>query len=189
MLACNGAEPETESDGDGDGDGPRAESTGAMMDSSGAEASVDEPQELSRADGWGLDAAGDDPFVDRPDFVQCEIGWDVVTGGFEVDTSVCTYAAFVQPTLVAIEAGDTLEFRMQHGALDGDGQHGPGHVGIAFGEEIAWDVELSIPTAAGEVGGTWTTDRSMEVGTPMHLHVHDPEGITYRMLALTVTRP
>lgn len=192
LLACTAfavlaACTETNSDdGDSSGaEGPVEGSSGQAADSSGS-GGMAEPIELVRADAWEVAAAADDPFPDeRPEFVQCEIGWDVVTGVFELDTSLCTYAAFVQPTLHPIAAGDRIEVHIQHGELPADGP-GSAHLAIAFGSEIAWETEVPIPAEPGDVTATWEASATISVGTPVHLHLHDHD-TTYRFISLTRT--
>ncbi len=184
LMACNGGES-----GDGmvgEADGPPASTTGDVEESTGAEPMMGDPQSLARSDAWELAGGSDDPFADRPDFVQCEIGWDVVTGVFEVDSSVCTYAAFMQPTLVPIAAGDEVEVRIQYGPLASEDDDSPAHIAIAFGSEIAWETDVAIPADAGDAVGSWTASEDIDVGTPLHLHLHD-HGTTFRVATLTVT--
>ena len=116
--------------------------------------------------------------------MQCEIGWDVVTGVFEVNTTLCTYGPFVQPTVAPIEEGDEIELHVQYGELVADGS-ASAHIGVGFGTEIVWETQVPIPSEAGEVRETWVATADVEVGTPIHLHVHD-QGATYRLVELTV---
>ena len=153
--------------------------------SSGGEPGL--PVPLVRAEAWDLDAAADDPFADhRPDFVQCEIGWDVETGLFEINTELCLYGAFVQPSLAPIHAGDELELVLLHDALYSAEGEAVAHVAVALGSEIAWQTELPIPSEAGQVRETWTASADLEVGSPIHLHVHNHGTNNYRLVALTV---
>jgi len=167
-------------------DGPPAGTTSVMEESTGTEPMMGEPRSLARSDAWELAGGSDDPFEDRPEFVQCEIGWDVVTGVFEVDSSVCTYAAFMQPTLVPIEAGDEIEVLIQHGPLSSEDDDAPAHIAIAFGSEIVWETDVAIPADAGDAVGSWTASQDVQVGTPLHLHLHD-HGTTFRVATLMVT--
>lgn len=146
------------------------------------------PVSLVRPEAWDLDAAADDPFADhRPEYVQCELGWDVETGLFEVDTGLCRYGAFVQPTLAPIRAGDQLELVLLHDALHSEEGPATAHVAVALGSEIAWETELPIPSEAGEIRPTWTASADVQVGTPIRLHLHNHGPNNYRLAALTVT--
>ena len=137
---------------------------------------------------WDLDAAADDPFADhRPEYVQCEIGWEVETGVFEVDTELCRYGAFVQRSLAPIHAGDELELVLIHDALYFEEGEATAHVGVAIGSEIAWETELAIPGEANQLRPTWTAPADVQVGTPIHLHLHNHGTNNYRIVALTAT--
>lgn len=160
-------------------------STSEDAGSSGGEPGL--PVPLVRAEAWDLDAVADDPFADhRPDFVQCEIGWDVETGLFEINTELCLYGAFVQPSLAPIHAGDELEVVLLHDALYSEEGDAEAHVGVALGSEIAWQTELPIPSEAGQVRQTWTASADLQVGSPIHLHLHNHGTNNYRLVALTV---
>lgn len=161
-----------------------AGSSGAES-SSGGESAL--PVPLVRAESWALDAAADDPFADhRPQYVQCELGWDVETGVFEVSTELCLYGAFVQASLAPIHAGDELELVMLNDALYSDEGETTAHVAVALGSEIAWQTELPIPSAAGQIRETWTAPADVEVGTPVHFHLHNHGTNNYRLVGLTV---
>jgi hypothetical protein len=145
------------------------------------------PVPLVVPESWGQAGAADDPFADhRPALVQCEIGFDVETNLFEVDTELCRYGAFVQPTLAAIHAGDELEVVLLHDALYFAEGEAVAHVAIAFGSQPAWQTELAIPAAAGQVRETWTAAADVEIGSPVHFHLHNHGTNNYRVVALTV---
>jgi len=157
--------------------------------SSGGSSEPGPPVPLVTAEAWELDAAADDPFADhRPQWVQCEIGFEVETGVFEVDTELCRYGAFVQTSLAPIHAGDTLELVLLYDALYAE-QDATAHVGLALGEEIVWETELPIPSEAGQLRPTWTAPADVQVNTPIHFHVHNHGTNNYRLVALTVAGP
>lgn len=183
-VGCTGEETPAEPD---EGTSTSASgSSGEPGSSSGGEPGT--PVSLVRPDFWELAAAADDPFADhRPMYVQCELGWEEETGLFEVDTGLCVYGAFVQSTLAPIHAGDELELVLLHDALYSEEGEAAAHVGLAFGSEIAWQTELPIPSEAGQARPTWTATTDLEVGTPVHFHVHNHGTNNYRLVALTVT--
>jgi hypothetical protein len=171
---------------------PEDASTSETIGSSGMAETSDagppgQPVPLVRSLAWEVASAAEDPFADhRPSFVQCEIGWDVETGVFEVDTALCTYAAFVQPSLAPIHAGDLLELVLLHDDLYFAEGEAVAHVAVAFGSEVAWETELPIPSQAGQARPTWTAPADVEIGTPVHFHVHNHGTNNYRLVALTV---
>lgn len=171
---------------------PEDASTTEPVGSSGMGESSDggepgSPMPLVSSTAWDLATAADDPFADhRPELVQCEFGWDVETGVFEVDTEQCTYAAFVQPSLAPIHEGDALELVLLHDALYSEEGEAVAHVAVAFGSEVAWELELPIPSEAGQARPTWTAPADVEIGTPVHFHLHNHGTNNYRLVALTV---
>lgn len=181
-VGCTGegtpADPE-------DGSSTGASGSSGTGSSSGGEPGL--PVPLQRPEAWELDAAADDPFADhRPQYVQCELGWDVETGIFEVSTELCLYGAFVQRSLAPIHAGDELEIVMLYDALYSEEGDATAHLGVAIGSEIAWETELPIPSEAGQIRQTWTASADLEVGSPVHFHVHNHGTNNYRLVGLTV---
>lgn len=182
LLACG----DSGEDGTGATGGPDSDpATSAPGSSESTEAIVGDPVALSQATGWQLDEADDDPFPEeRPMWVQCEIGWEVVTGGFEVDTGLCTYAAFVQPTLTPIAEGDELELRL---TIREPSAPPHGHLAVAFGSEIAF--ETTLPTESGRnIEAHWVATTDVSAGSPLHLHLHDDGPNTYRLASLAVSQ-
>lgn len=142
-----------------------------------------EPADLSRPGAWEPVPAEDDPFADeRPEWVQCEVGFEVVTTRFEIDTGLCTYAAFVQPLQVAIAEGDEIELLM---TVEPPSMPPSGYVAIAFGSEIVFETDLPDPSR-GDVEGRWSATADVLAGTPLHLHLRDDGLNTYRLASLTV---
>lgn len=170
----------------GPDEGSSTGASGSSSTGSSGDGEAGLPVPLVRAEAWVLDAAADDPFGDhRPQYVQCELGWDVETGIFEVSTDLCLYGAFVQGSLAPIHAGDELEIVMLNDALYSAEGEATAHVALAFGSEIAWETELPIPSEAGQIRETWTAPTDVEVGTPVHFHLHNHGTNNYRLVGLT----
>ncbi|MCX4242465.1 hypothetical protein [Paraliomyxa miuraensis] len=190
LAGCG--EPGTSAEADDGGSTMAAmasSSSGVADDSDGPPSQPGIPMPLVRAEAWDLDDAADDPFADhRPDWVQCELGWGVETGIFEVSTDLCTYGAFVQSSLARIHEGDELELVILYDALWFE-EEATAHVAVALGEEIAWETELPIPSAAGQLRPRWTAPADVEVGTPVHFHLHNHGLNNYRLIGFTVTTP
>jgi hypothetical protein len=160
-------------------------STGETAASSGGEPGP--PVPLVTPEAWEPTAAADDPFADhRPQYVQCELGWDVETGLFEVDTALCLYGAFTQATLAPIHAGDQLELVLLHDALYFEDGEATAHVAVVLGSEIAWETQLPIPSEAGQLRSSWTATEDLQIGSPVHFHLHNHGINNYRLVALTV---
>ncbi len=162
------------------------ESSSSAGDSTGEPVAPGMPQSLVMQDRWELTPTADDPFPDeRPQWTGCELGWDVETGLFEVDTELCLYGSFTQTTLTRINEGDTVELVLLHDALWAE-EEAVAHVAIAFGDEIAWETELAIPAEPAQLRPTWTAAHDVAASTPMHFHIHNHGNNNYRFVALTV---
>jgi len=126
--------------------------------------------------------------AERPDEVLCDLGWGVETGAFEVDTELCLYGAFGQPTLAEIHAGDTLEMLILHDALYAT-EPATAHLAIALDGELAWELEIPIPSEPGIVRPSWTAASDVPLGAPAYFHVHNHGANNYRLIELTVASP
>lgn len=183
LAACTEPAQEGPSD-DGETTSPVVASSDEAESSSG-EPSL--PVPLVRADAWDLGEAVDDPFPgERPQFVQCELGWEVETGLFEVNTELCTYGSFVQSALDNIAEGDEVSLVLIHDALYAE-EPAEAHLAIAFGDEIAWETRLPIPSEAGMLQPSWEAESDIVVGTPVTLHLHNHGTNHYRIVSLNVT--
>lgn len=188
LCAC-GEPTATESDGGATDDDGATGSTSVAVDGSESSgtAQVGPAKDVVWAEEWELAPASDDPLAEeRPDFVQCEIGWDVEIGAFEVSTDLCAYGTFVQSTLAEIHEGDTLELLMLHDALYAE-EPASAHVAIVFGDEIAWEIEIPIPSEADQVRATWTAPADVPINSPVYLHIHNHGTNNYRFIDLTVS--
>jgi hypothetical protein len=146
-------------------------------------------QSLVVPEAWTPAEAADDPFADeRPEPVECMLGWGVETGAFEVNTDLCLYGAFVQPTLAEVQQGDTLELVMLHDALYAV-DPAVAHVAIALGDEPAWETEIPIPSEPELLRPSWTATADLPAGSPVHFHLHNHGVNNYRLIDLTVTPP
>ncbi len=160
-------------------------------DSGGSESGIvpSVGQPLVMAEAWVRATAEDDPLrAERPEDVQCDLGWGVETGAFEVDTELCLYGAFTQPTLAEIHAGDTIEMLILHDSLYAT-EPATAHLAIAFGEDTAWELEIPIPSEPGIVRPSWAAPSDVPLGTPVVFHVHNHGANNYRLIELTVASP
>lgn len=154
---------------------------------SGLDTDTGSARSLVAPEAWAPTEAAEDPFADeRPDPVECALGWAVETGAFEVDTELCLYGAFVQPSLAEIRAGETIELVVLHDALYAS-QPATAHLAIALGDRIAWETTLPIPSEPGLLRPSWTATADMAAGTAVHFHVHNHGTNNYRLIDLTVT--
>lgn len=146
-------------------------------------------QSLVTPDAWLPAAADQDPLVDeRPADVQCALGFGEEVGAFEVDTELCLYGAFAQPSLAPVQAGDTIELVLLHDDLYAV-DPATAHLAIALGDDVVWQTEIPIPSEAALVRPSWTAAADVPVGTPVHFHVHNHGVNNYRLIDLTVAPP
>lgn len=132
-------------------------------------------------------AAQDDPYADRPqDASVCEFGFGLENGLFEIQTDLCAYAGFEQPTLAPIRTGDTLEFLLIHDALYAEEPGVSAHLSIALGDAVVWETSIPFPAEPGIVRPEWTADADAPEGTPLRLHIHNHGVNNYRFAAMTV---
>ena len=90
-----------------------------------------------------------------------------------------------QGSLNAAEAGEELQIRIWHSELNAD-EPAIGYVGLAIGEDIVWEGEVSIPSEAGPLEGTITLTDSIELGEPLRVHVHNHGENTWTLLQLEI---
>ncbi len=125
---------------------------------------------------WVESRAAEDPApAHRPTQVQCPaLSWLPEYEGIEVSTERCNYLSLTQPLLHGIQPGDVIELEAWHQALATlDGSTAQAHLGVFVGEEVLWDVDVSIPSDAD----AWILDVPVTVdaeqGTAVTLHLHN----------------
>lgn len=187
-LGCEASEAMGTGDSGGSADGDAA---GELTDDdSGSEGQpVDPgPHSLVEPSGWSLDT--DPPAAlaaDRPESVQCDVGWGLEDGVFEVDTELCNWGAFVQPSAVEIRQGDTVEIIILHDTLFSEDAGAVAHLALGLGDAVAWETAVMIPAPAGFLRPSIEADRDLPVGTPLHFHAHNHGYNNYRVVDIQVT--
>jgi len=192
LLATACAEPADDAGAEGVGDVAGTSSTSSDETSGSDDAASNGgpsvTESLVDAEAWQLD-----PMVppaldsDRPAEVVCEFGYGLEDGLFEVDTELCNWGAFSQPTLVPIAAGDAVEVIVLHDTLYSEDEGATAHLAVAVGETMVWDATIAIPAPPGFLRPTITAEQDWPVGTPLHLHVHNHGYNNYRIVDITVT--
>ncbi len=157
-----------------------------------AETSDDAPDQGSASvvavDGWLLDESPPATLAaDRPAAVECEFGWGVEDGVFEVDSGLCNWGAFVQPSLEPIGVGDEVEIVLLHDALYSEEEGAVAHLAVALGESLVWEQTLMIPAPPGFLRPAITVEAAFPEGTPVHLHAHNHGYNNYRVVDIIVT--
>ena len=138
---------------------------------------------------WVEVAADDDPFGDRPEEFDCSplaFGYEFVgEHSFEVETNNCDYVTVVQPSLVDVEVGDELNFRLWHNSLVG--AEGESHIAVRLGGQIVWDVLIPIPGEAELVMETLESEVDAPAGSEAYFHLHNHGSNTYNFIDFLVT--
>lgn len=194
VLAIACAEPTDGAEDDAAGeDGTMSESSDAEGSNGndgndGSDGNAGVTESLVDVDTWVLDAMVPATLsADRPATVDCEHGFGLEDGLFEVDTELCNWGAFTQPTLASIQAGDTVEIIMLHDTLYSEDEDAAAHIAVAIGETMIWETTIAIPAPTGYLRPTITVEQDFDAGTPLHLHVHNHGYNNYRVVDITVT--
>lgn len=185
----------------GDATGSDAAASGATGESGAPDAGLDGTDAPSQTDGtfnggsaslvlvdgWTADPAPPPALVgDRPATVDCEFGWGLEDGVFEVDSGLCNWGAFVQPSLEPIAAGDQIEVIVLHDALFSEEDGSTAHIAVAVGETVVWDTTVMIPAPQGLLRPAVLAPSDAPVGTPIHVHVHNHGYNNYRFVDIIV---
>lgn len=118
------------------------------------------------------------PEVLEPDYV------------FAVRTDFCDYLTVTQPTLRAIEQGDTIYLRWFHATLTAAGG-GEGYSGVVIGDEVVWEDTFLIPPSPGTLPleliiEEWEAPKDFPEGTPILFNVHNHGGNEYAIIELNL---
>jgi hypothetical protein len=178
VLACDGGSAN-------DDDDDESSSSAASHD----EGPVHEiPVDVVAPELWLADLAVDPVAMHRPATVDCAIGFKDEFGVFEVDTGLCNYGVFVQPTLTELGAGELVELVFTHDDLLAP-EPAQGHVAVAIGGRIVYEVYVEIPKPYGLVQGAWITDMPIPAGTPVVLHLHNHGYNSWRLVSIKASTP
>lgn len=145
------------------------------------------PEPVELLDPYGLTpvAAGADPLADhRPVDDACpEAAWGEEGGGFEIQTGVCSYAAFAGPLPVLPEAGDALVVSVWHDLLDA-APPATAHLAVLLGEEVVWEAWQVIPAPSGVLEHTVTLTSSAAPDATLGLHLHNHGFNSWRFVSV-----
>ena len=148
---------------------------------------------LTSHDNWSTTDSDTDPFVDRPAQVDCpasSLGPEELNGeqSFAVLTDFCTYVTARQATVEDVYAGDTLNFRIFHFALEAD-EPSQAHVALRIGDQVLADETLAIPSSSGLIAGEMPAAVDMPAGTLVYFHVHNHGANEYSLVELSGEAP
>lgn len=137
---------------------------------------------IAEVEGWTIaDPDADSVPRHRPPDATCELGFGIEDGYFEIDTELCNYALFEQPTLLDVASGQTVRFTIVHDQLYAE-QPATAHLAFALEETIVYETEVPIPGEYALIEGTWEADRDVPAGTPLRLHLHNHGFNSWRFL-------
>ena len=180
LTGCPSAAPAPDGGASSDGAVGDAEDT--------AEISADvAPRRTSLIDhdAWQPTGAADDPFDDRPATPACERGFGWAVESFDtsqtlsVDTSLCDYLTVDQPLSREVAAGSSIELRIWHFELVGDGE---AHLAIQIGAVPLWEAMVPIPRDSQLLFETIVAPQDLGAGTPIYFHLHNHGTNTYNLI-------
>jgi len=132
-------------------------------------------------------SADEDPLADhRPDPIECpEFAYEVESGILEVDTGACNYLSVTQPTLVSVQACDTVQATVSHFDLYSP-QAAEAHVSVLLDGDPILDETVSIPGPANFFYVRVPADREYERGVPVTFHIHNHGANQWQIVDLSV---
>ncbi|WP_146156304.1 hypothetical protein [Enhygromyxa salina] len=155
-----------------------------------AETAECEPASIIDHQQWQTVEAAADPRADhRPDPVECGIaGWYIENDLLEIDTNYCNYLALRQPSLVAIEAGQTVGLGMYHFDLVAP-EPALAHVAVYVEGQLLWEDSVEIPGAAKVYLEEIESPFRIGVGDEVVFHLHNHGQNTWVLQELTLVCP
>lgn len=142
---------------------------------------------------WQLVPPEEDPFWDTiENSVPCpEAAYGVEGSGdasfYEVETTDCNYLTVFQPSLMAVEAGDTLKASLWHLPL-ASLEPAEAKLFVSIAGEIILEADIPIPSSEEVYSPQIVAEFSAPVGSPIVFHVHNHGINSWRFHRFTVTR-
>lgn len=141
------------------------------------------PVDLVWPELWVPDPSADIAPTHAPDPVACDVGFDDELGLFEVDTGLCNYGVFSQPMDAEVFVGERVEIVFTHDDLTAP-EPAAGHLAIAIGDRVVWEIEVAIPKPYDIVQGEWIADAPIAAGTKVVLHLHNHGYNNWRVISI-----
>jgi len=134
---------------------------------------------------WQESSLEDDPLTEhQPEVVSCSSSaWGLEDGALEVDTGLCNYLTLNQPSLAAVDTGDSISLVAWHAQL-WDAEAAEAHMAVLFGDTIAWEATLPIPADPGVFDLEFEAPTDLAIGSSIHLHLHNHGSNTWNFLEL-----
>jgi hypothetical protein len=129
---------------------------------------------LVDAEAWVLLEGDDDPWQDGDPEADCSVyGYGAEGSHFEVETELCAYGTFAQPSLHAVSKGDTLSVVVWHVDLFSEDPDAEGHVAVTIDGDTLLEQTIPIPAEAEVYEVVEAAPRDMAKGEIIHFHVHN----------------
>jgi len=133
---------------------------------------------------------GEDVFgPERPEGLVCDEVLGIGTEMFgpelvlEVSTDFCDYATLRQPSLLPLQAGDTVWLRAWHYELSTPAP-AQAHLALAIDGALAWEQWVQSPAVGAFVEAEITIEHDVPAGTELQFHVHNHGANSYDLLAI-----
>lgn len=137
------------------------------------------PRLLVDAQAWQILDDDQDPVGPAP--VPCgAAGVSVESGVIEVQTDTCPWVTLGQPSLSALQAGESISLLAWHGTLAAP-EPASGHMSLWIGEEEIWRIEPEIPSEGVIYEEQLTAPSSAPEDTLVRLHVHNHGANAWRL--------
>jgi hypothetical protein len=129
------------------------------------------------------DMAPDPRICESPSFLieEDSVGSRIL----EVRTDVCNYITLSQPALEPIKRGDEIHLLLWHNTLGLDAP-AVGYAALQLGDQLAWSVEVPIPSEAASYSPVFDAPGDLPAGSLVYLHVHNHGANSWRFGELTV---
>jgi hypothetical protein len=141
-----------------------------------------EPVVVAEAAAWNPAPHDADPLPQhRPDDSICEGGFGLEYGTFEIDTGLCTYALFEQPSMHDVPAHTDVRIMVVHDQLYAP-EPALAHVLLTIGDAVVFEADVDVPGPYDLLEQDWVADRDIPSGTPVRLHLHNHGVNSWRIL-------
>ncbi len=144
---------------------------------------------LIDAELWRLMDAAEDPFDDRPQDPSCPAtGFGVEDGFFEVETDVCHYATFTQPSLRSVSKETMLRLNFWHSPLSNP-EPAQAHIVFQVNGQVLWEKTIAIPNDAAVYDETISLNEDITEGDAIYFHLHNHGNNSWRLGMLEAMTP
>ncbi len=136
---------------------------------------------------WNQTSMESDPFLPPEDAI-CDAASGIGNESLDGETTIailtdfCPWATVSQPSLLELSAGDTIDFRIWHFELVGDG---PANIAVQIGDWIAVDKQIEKPHKAQLLAETIVVPKAFPSGSQVYFHVDNHGANEYSLVELS----